>query len=360
MNKEIIKDDEVNLIALWNVLMSKKKLIAAIVIVCTLLSIVYSFLVTKQYTSEAIIMPIAQSSGGLPGGLSSLAGLAGINVSPSQTPSQKMMALLHTKYLARQVIVENGLLPVFFGDIKSSIKGSIRGSEEMLMQIAVQKVLGGFVNFEGDENKGTIKISSTAEDPKLAMTIVDSYVRNLQKYLNDNSITVAKRNRIFIEGQLEQNKRELLEAGKMLNAFYKGERISNIESKIDVPLASETTNVQLNELQRQKNELDQKINEIAVIKDVPQQVYLQYLNLRRTLLSQVNSLLTQQYVMAKISESKEDVTFQVIDPPQVPEIRSWPKRKLIVVVSFMGSFFLAIFVVFFMEFIKKLKSEQIK
>jgi len=64
--------------------------------------------------------------------------------------------------------------------------------------------------------------------------------------------------------------------------------------------------------------------------------------------------------MAKISESKEDVTFQVIDPPQVPEIRSWPKRKLIVVVSFMGSFFLAIFVVFFMEFIKKLKSEQIK
>jgi uncharacterized protein involved in exopolysaccharide biosynthesis len=258
------------------------------------------------------------------------------------------------------VIVENGLLPVFFGDIKSSIKGSIRGSEEMLMQIAVQKVLGGFVNFEGDENKGTIKISSTAEDPKLAMTIVDSYVRNLQKYLNDNSITVAKRNRIFIEGQLEQNKRELLEAGKMLNAFYKGERISNIESKIDVPLASETTNVQLNELQRQKNELDQKINEIAVIKDVPQQVYLQYLNLRRTLLSQVNSLLTQQYEMAKISESKEDVTFQVIDPPQVPEIRSWPKRKLIVVVSFMGSFFLAIFVVFFMEFIKKLKSEQIK
>jgi len=165
---------------------------------------------------------------------------------------------------------------------------------------------------------------------------------------------------MFIEEQLELNKRELLAAGKELNEFYKNERVSNIESSVDVAISHAKVagdNKDFVSLQKQKDEIDQKINELKILKDVPQQVYLQYLNLKKTLLTQVYSLLTQQYEMAKIQESKEDLSFQLIDPPQVPDKRSKPKRKLIVMVAFISSVFIAVFVSFLLEYIQKFRSE---
>ena len=176
----------------------------------------------------------------------------------------------------------------------------------------------------------------------------------MREYVNEKTLTAAKHDRVFIEQQLANNKRELLETGLGLNEFYKSGKVSSVESKVDVPIEElSVQHAELAGLQKQLADIETKM----VVKGVPQQVYLQYLTLQRNVLTQVNSLLTQQYEMAKIEESKNDLVFQVIDSAQVPEKRSRPKRKQMVMMAFVGSLFFGIFLAFFLEYIEKMKQQ---
>jgi len=58
--------------------------------------------------------------------------------------------------------------------------------------------------------------------------------------------------------------------------------------------------------------------------------------------------------MATITTAKvsENFAFKVVDPPYSPEKRYKPKRTLIVIVAFVTSLILSIFILFFVEFIK--------
>lgn len=58
-------------------------------------------------------------------------------------------------------------------------------------------------------------------------------------------------------------------------------------------------------------------------------------------------LLAKQYEIAKLDEAKEGAVIQVVDPAQKPDIRSFPKRTLIVLVSTFLGFILALFLVLF-------------
>lgn len=65
------------------------------------------------------------------------------------------------------------------------------------------------------------------------------------------------------------------------------------------------------------------------------------------------SLIARQIEISAIVEAKENFAFKVIDPPKAPDKRSKPKRKLMVVVSFVVSLFFGIFLAFFKEYIDK-------
>ena len=85
---------------------------------------------------------------------------------------------------------------------------------------------------------------------------------------------------------------------------------------------------------------------------------LGYARLKRDALIQekVFELLTQQYELAKIEETKDDITFQVIDPAITPEKRIKPKRTQNVMIAGVVSLFLGVFLVFFLEYFDKQKS----
>ena len=211
-------------------------------------------------------------------------------------------------------------------------------------------------------------------DPEIAAQIANAYLAELQHFINASALTMAKRNRIFIEGQLAENKRSLLEAGKEINDFYKTKSISSVESDVDVnvgvsppvdtPLEDKPrfaargmeSDPALRNLLAEKLQVERKITVARVVKDVPQQVYLTYLMLRRELLAKVNALLTTQYEMAKIEESKEALSFQVIDKAVPPVKRISPRRAQICITYFMAALFASVFLVFFLEYIKKMKA----
>lgn len=67
----------------------------------------------------------------------------------------------------------------------------------------------------------------------------------------------------------------------------------------------------------------------------------------------IYSLIAKQIETSAMAEAKENFAFKVIDPPKAPDKRSKPKRKLMVVVSFVVSLFFGIFLAFFKEYIDK-------
>ena len=92
---------------------------------------------------------------------------------------------------------------------------------------------------------------------------------------------------------------------------------------------------------------------------------IDYLNKQ---LAQTSVMEMQQMLYSLIEDStkkimlanvRSEYAFKVIDPAVVPERKIKPKRSLIVILGFVIGFFMAIFFVFFREFIKKSKAERL-
>lgn len=365
-NSDVSNNDEVNLLIYWKIINARKWLIGIVVGSITVGVVIWSLLSPITYRAEAVIMPVSRGVGG--GGLAATigqfgGGLASLVAGGGQGALQQFMALLITRTLAEDVVTDCNLVQVF------EIGGESMAKK---MDIAVRK-LNSHVKITDDRRMGTIKILSEFDDPALAARVANSYLKWLQSFINRNSFAVAKRNRIFIEYQLDQNKQNLLNAGKELNEFYKNERVSSVESKVDVVIESskdmdfsDINNLivsggltdKVADLQKKTTEIDKKIGELIIVNDVPQQVYLQYLTLRRKLLEEINTLLTQQYEVAKIEEAKEELAFQTIDPAREPVDRFKPKRKKMVVIGFFASLFLGIIAAFFVDYVERMKKNM--
>ena len=70
------------------------------------------------------------------------------------------------------------------------------------------------------------------------------------------------------------------------------------------------------------------------------------------------NLLESEKQKAMLANVNEDFALEVIDPAVAPETREKPKRKLIVALGGVCGGFLGIFIVFFAQFLKKLKSSN--
>ena len=69
------------------------------------------------------------------------------------------------------------------------------------------------------------------------------------------------------------------------------------------------------------------------------------------------NLLESEKQKAMLANVNEDFALEVIDPAVIP-VRDKPKRKLIVALGGLSGGFLGVFAVFFLQFLKKLKSSN--
>ena len=249
-----------------------------------------------------------------------------------------------------------------------------------------------------NDRKGLIAVSVEYKDPKLAADIANEYSRGLQKFLNENSISLAKRNRIFLGKQIETTKTDLKKAEEDLRSFQIDKKLAavmdaqaegSIKALADLKAQIIAREVQLGamrefatranpdvkrvedeirELRQQLRRMekgsknlqkDESIGAFISLSDAPT-VGLEYARLKRDVLIQqkVFELLTQQFELAKIEEAKDDVTFQVIDTAIPPEKKLRPKSTQNVALAAVVSLFLSIFLVFFLEYVTRQKEKE--
>lgn len=321
---------DINIVDLVRLLKNSKKLIFGIMLSVTALAVIVSLILPLKYTAEAEIMSLTmRRSNEIP--LSGLIFGGGLAASNSAV---QLIVLLKSRTLAEAIIEKLDLKPKLFKAAWDNAQQTWKnGALPPTLEDSV-RALQGLVHIEDSKTKQTIQIAVTATDPALAALIANTYLDALKNLVNQNALTVSKRNRQFIEEEISKNKKEYFENGMKIAGFYhKG--ISSIDSMIDVNIANGelSSGGSIGDTPKEDPSKNNPENPSGTIQKVSQQFYLQYLSMRQQVLSQMNNQLYSQHAVAKLEEAKDDPAFQVVDYARVPEHKVSPKRAFIVLVS---------------------------
>jgi capsule polysaccharide export protein KpsE/RkpR len=238
-----------------------------------------------------------------------------------------------------------------------------------------RKELGEHTDISVDRKSQIITITVTDHDPKRAAAMGQAYVEELNRLVAELSTSSARRERIFLEQRLQAVNKELESAEKDFSQFaskntaidikeqgkamveaaatLQGELIA-AESELEGLRQIYTDNnarvrsvrARIGELKRQLEKIRGKAENTSVssgqeqdslypsIRKLPL-LGVTYADLyRRTRVQEaVFETLTKEYELAKVQEAKEIPTIKVLDPPNVPDKKSFPPRTLIVLLG---------------------------
>jgi capsule polysaccharide export protein KpsE/RkpR len=235
-----------------------------------------------------------------------------------------------------------------------------------------RQMLEQFTAISQDRKSGVILIQVTDTSPQRARELAQAYVEELDRLLSQVSTSSARRERIFIEQRLATVKSDLDDAEKRFSAFASKNTALDIKEQAKAEVAAAAVlqgqliaaeselqglqqiytpgNVRVRSLRARVDELQRQLDRIAGTDaslasdgaDSPRDSYpsirqlpllgVEWADLyRKTKIQEtVYELLNQQYELTRIQEAKEIPTIRVIDPPNLPEKKSWPPRLLII------------------------------
>jgi tyrosine-protein kinase Etk/Wzc len=397
---QIDQTDEINLLDYWRVIRNRRKVIAYIFFISVIFTTVISLLMTPIYQAKATFMPVEASPGRFSTALGALQNIpfvgGAVGGALGKSATDKLVNILNSRTVAEDVIKKLDLVKIIFKKRWDQQKGEWKTDKPPTMEDTLQVLQKEIVRVT-DDRKGLISITVEYEDSKLAAAIANEYTEALYQFLSVNAISLAKRNRIFLEKRLVTTKADLQRSEEELKRYQTNKKIMALDSQAEgaVKALAElkaliiAREVQLGamreyatkdnpDVKRAEDELreirlqmkrletgsknpgsDESLGAIMTLSDAPS-VSLGYARLKRDALIQQNifELLTQQYVLAKIEEAKDELTFQVIDRAIAPEKRIKPKRALNVMLAGVVSLFLGIFIAFFLEYLNKQKFKQ--
>ncbi len=408
MEEKNIYEEEIDLFELFSRIWKRRKLILAITLSITAISGIVSFFITPVYKATAKIIPLAsqkQSFIPIPSDMLGLMGLLGTEFGGSRSATIK--AILQSRELAKRVIENTGIKKYLYGKLWDEKSGSLRKdipphkipSDDEL----AEKFLKENLVVTEDKKTGVIDISILfPKEPTLSAIIANEYIKELSKILNEKAYTVAKKNRIFLEERVKQTELKLSQVEQDFKDFQQRYNIVAIDKQMEeglkiyaelVAKLSEkemqlevmrkitspdnpevvTLNYEINELRKKIRELEegQKVMQvkgyildrskklIIPLENVPE-LAMEYLRRRRELeiQNEIYKVLLRALEQARIEEEKETLSFEVVDYAYTPRFKYKPKRKLIVMVSFVSSLFASIFLALFLDSIQNRREQK--
>jgi len=365
----------INLLGLLLVVVKHKTMIILFTLAAAVLSILYSLTQPNIYTAKALIYP-SQEDKGLAsammaqlGGLANLAGtsLGGKNI------EDLYITLLKSETIKDSIIDRLGLMNRYRAKYRSNV---YRRMDAATMVSAGRK-------------DGVITISVNDRNPRWAAALADAYVRELGNLAVQLNVTGAGKNRLFLENRLMKAKGDLARSEDLLKAFQIKNKALNVPEQAKATIEGVAQlraqlalqEVHLATLRRQFTDASQEVkNAKSSLANLREQIDKlegegggaipslgtvptlgqDYIRLMREFKVQesIVELLTKQYELAKINETKDVTPFQVIQPAKVPERKSKPQRSKFVFSATFAAFFLSVLLAFIREYAAKMSEED--
>jgi len=353
----------------------RKFILANIVVVAVVLAVL-SFLVPPEYTASASIMPsldqimgmsMGQTGPAIGGLLSSIPTLPGF-----VSPSDIYASILKSRTIGEKIIDSLGLMSVYKTDNMEEALKSLYSN----VDIKVYRT-------------GIVEISCAAPTKMLAYRMAKLFVEELDRFNRNAVMTKGKNTRIFIERRLREVEEELKNAEEALREFNEKNKTVKLDEELLKAIEvysdlksqllsyevkrdllrsiSGAENPDLKRVEAQIAALKGKLSEIEEgngdgfgagfsipLNQLPEKS-IEYARLLRDVevKTKLYAFLVEQYETAKIMESKDTPTLQVIEKAEVPEMRSWPKRKMLVLIGAILSFVLSLLFAIVFEYLDR-------
>jgi len=381
---------EIDLYDYYLVVRKRWKVIAVIFLSAVIGAVIISFLMTKIYRAETTILPIQSGpSSRMASMVAELSDLALFGPSLPSTSADKLMNVLESRTVRENIIRKLNLREQLFR--KGWTARIWIRSRDWSLQDAVME-LGDMTRVRKDRKGELIRLSVDFHDPEMGAKIANQYPEELQRFLGENALSLAKRARIFLETRYEDARRQLLTSEEVLRDFQTEHKLVAMDEQTEAAvkaIADLKAQIMAKEVElgvfrkfvtdtnpnviRIKDEIRSLSKQLAAMesrKESPKgdvfpafneapTLGLEYARLRRNVAinEKLFELLTEQYEMAKIEEAREAVAFQVVDKAVPPEIEIRPKTKLMIV--FVGCLAI-LFGTLFVSFLHYLESAAAK
>jgi len=325
-----------------------------------------AFLIPTQYKSTAKLMPPNDSlgTGGKLAALSSRVGGATAGMVESAFGMKTTGALFVD--ILRSATVEENLIQ----------KCNLQKVYHTRYLEDTRKALASHTDISEEERSGIISVSVTDRNPARAAAMLQEYINELNWVVNHLSTSSAHRERVFLDQRLKQVKTDLDDAENQFSQFASEKGAINIPAQGEAVLTAAATlqgqlisaeaeleglrqiftdnNVRVRSVEARVNELRGALEKIAGKganeKSSAQQLYpsmrelpllgVTYADLLRRMKVEeaVFETLTQQDELAQVEEAREIPSVKVLDPPEVPQKKSFPPRLQIMVLGTMLAF----------------------
>jgi uncharacterized protein involved in exopolysaccharide biosynthesis len=384
-----VEEDEIDLYEMWLTLLKRKKLIISITSFITVLAVIISLLLPKVYKTDFSLIPLG---GKRASGIASLLGSLPVSL-PTTTSGITVEAVLKSRILRENLVEKLNLLPILFPDNWDNVtkKWILKNKDDKPPTIFKgANALKNLISVSTDKKTGVINVSVLfKKQPEMTYKIANGIIKTTDEILNKKSFTLVKKYRVYVGERLQEAKIRLKKLEKIYIEFSEG-KIKDIPfltmnketefGKLQGKLIAEKEklkaiknsnfNISKKEVAKQqekikkiKNQIDEYLKKLNSMNpnfvSIPKLKFnLLQLKSEISIAQGLYQSLVHEYEMAKAQEMKEQIAFQVIDPPYVPEKRFKPKRKLIVVVAFVTGLVLSVFIVFFLEWIENIKNRD--
>ena len=321
----ITENDEINIKAIWEILLKNKLLMTKVALFCTTIGITYSLLATIYFESKISLYPAGELSqtGGVLGDFQGLAKSFGIGGLAS-APTYNIPDVIKSRRLKKDIVLRrwktnnfpegSNLIqyweldkPPFFSPMKLIRQflpsGGFNSSKLDKETYEAILRLDELISVK-EEISGMISVTVLMEDPKLASDIANYIAEYVKRFISIEQKREASRNKVFVEKQMEEAKKQMGNSEDSLTDFRK-----------DHPLRLDTPSIEM-----MRERLQSTVEENRAV----------YITLR------------QQFEIAKIDEAKERLLINILDTAEPAVKKAKPKRTLIVILSFIFGLFLAV------------------
>jgi uncharacterized protein involved in exopolysaccharide biosynthesis len=368
-----------SLIDYLQVIVGRSRMVFSVTLAAAVISIVICLILPNIYSAKTLILPSQDDRGmmtslmGQLGGLASMAGGAGISIG-GPTTTDRYVSMLKSEAVNDPIIDRFRLLEVYKDKYRTD----------------AYKDLENNVAITAGKKDGIISIIVDDKDPKRAAEMANAYVEELGKLSIRLNVNGAGQNRAFLEERLTIARADLAKAEEAVKEFQEKNKAVHVTSQAEATIRElaemkarlAVQEVQLANFRRRFTESSQEVKNLATsvnnqraqiakleggggnsaipsVGSVPS-IAQEYLRLMREFKIQESlvELLTKQYELAKLSESKDISPFQVLLKAKVPEKKSKPHRAKMVLLATFTVFIMSVMSTFILEYFAKMTDED--
>lgn len=360
-------------------LLKYKWFVIITVFLATVLSVVLSLSMPNWYKATANTVP-SKTQGGLfqnmLGGLSSTLKNIGLTKLSGGGGGQSydFIVLMQSRTVIDSMIKKFNLSEEY--EIPDSLHTKLYNAVEDNIDVTLEK-------------EGNYTISILSKDKKKCVNMVNYFIDKV----NDLALKVAHKdaylNKKYLETRIAQNDQVIKNIADTLSKFSKKNFVFALEEQAKA-ISSAYADLKSEEIKQetiyeliksrygendattsvQKNLVDNLKKQLQDAKDKPgfggnfalndaTKVGIEYMRLLAEFetFTKVKSLLTPMLEEAKLDETKQTQSLILIDPPIIPDKKDKPKRSLIVIGIFLGTFILSTIFIVLLDGYKNFKSK---